>query len=354
MRVKNMKQLGFFSEEKALERLSKLGDPLEQLDKIMDWEIFMPIMDEIRPDKTQEGVGGRPPYPNLFVFKSLILKSLNGVSNEQMEYFVNDRLSWKRFLGLSLEEKSPDENAFWTWEEIVVKSGRYDELFDIFNQKLEEIGVIAKKGALIDSTFVDVPRQRISRDERESLKQKELPDRWLMPENANELSQRDAEAAWAKKGNETHFGYKDHIKVDSESKIITDYEVTPANVHDSQEITDLVDENDPMVAADSAYSSHEIRETLQRRNPEIEILISEKGTRNNPLTDEQKARNREISRIRARVEHVFGRMHGSMGGIVVRCIGLTRVRCSVCFKNLAYNMLQYGTLVKLGRAPSLA
>jgi IS5 family transposase len=306
-------------------------------------------MEEIRPDKTQEGVGGRRPYTNLLVFKSLILKALNGISDEQMEFFVNDRLSWKRFLGLSLEEKSPDRNTFWIWQELVTKSGRYDELFKIFNEQLEGMGVIAKKGSLIDSTFVDVPRQRISRDEREALKRKELPDRWLMPGNENELSQRDAEAAWAKKGEETHFGYKDHVKVDSVSKIITGYEVTPANVHDSQEISELVDENDPAVFADSAYSSQTIQEELQQRNPEIELQICEKGTRNHPLTEEQKIRNQEISRTRSRVEHVFGRMHGSMGGIVARCIGIARVRCSVCLKNLAYNMLQYGTLLKTGR-----
>ena len=156
-----MRQFGIFDEEIVLERLSKLGDPLEQLDKIMDWGIFIPTMDEIRPDRTQEGLGGRPPYPNLFVFKSIVLRSLNGISFEQMEFFVNDRLSWKRFLGLSFDEKSPDSNAFRTWEEIVTNSGRYSELFEIFNKKLEEIGVIAKKGSLIDSTFVDVPRQRI-------------------------------------------------------------------------------------------------------------------------------------------------------------------------------------------------
>ena len=349
-----MKQLGIFSEDKALERLSALGDPLEQLERIMDWSIFLPIMDEIRPNKTQEGIGGRPPYDNTFVIKTFILKEMNGVSFNQLEFMANDRLTWKRFLGLGLEEKAPDENTFWSWNELLVKSGRYEELFQIFKQRLEEAGVIAKKGSLVDSTFVDVPRQRISRDEREALKRKELPERWLMPGNENELSQRDAEATWAKKGNETHFGYKDHIEVDSESKIITDFIVTPANVHDSQEICDLIDENVTMAVADSAYSSQEIDEILRNRNPNIEILISEKGTRNHPLTEEQKERNREIARIRARVEHVFGRMHGSMGGIVVRSIGLTRVRCSVCLKNLAYNILQYSTLVKLGHAPLLA
>ena len=348
-----MQQLGFFSEDKALERLSVLGDPLEQLDKIMDWAIFVPVMDEIRPDKTQEGLGGRPPFTNLFVIKALILKSLNNVSFGQMEFLVNDRLTWKRFLGLGLEEKSPDENAFWTWEELLTNSGRYEELFQLFNQKLEEAGVIAHKGSIQDSTFVDVPRQRVSRDERESLKNKDLPDRWLLPGNENELSQRDAEAAWVKKGNEVHFGYKDHVEVDSESKIITDFEVTPANVHDSQEMS-MIDEDVAMFSADSAYNTPKIVDTLLRRNPDMELLICEKGTRGHPLTDEQKARNREISKIRARVEHVFGRMHGSMGGIQVRCIGLTRVRCSVCMKNLAYNLLQYGTLFKFGRAPSLA
>ena len=116
----------------------------------------------------------------------------------------------------------------------------------------------------------------------------------------------------------------------------------------------MIDEDVAMFSADSAYNTPKIVETLLRRNPDMELLLCEKGTRGHPLTEEQKARNREISRIRARIEHVFGRMHGSMGGIVVRCIGLTRVRYSVCMKNLAYNLLQYGTLFKLGRAPSLA
>jgi Transposase DDE domain./Transposase domain (DUF772). len=341
-----MKQEGMFDEEIALARLSKLGDPLEELDKIMDWSPFVEIMDTIKPDRTQRGKGGRPPYPNLLVFKGLLLSHLYNVSDGSLEYQINDRRSWCRFLGLTLSEKSPDEKTFWWWKELLTKSGKYDELFRIFNKQLENWGIIANKGSIVDATFVDVPRQRISRDERECLKRKELPERWLKPGNGSELSQRDAEATWARKGGETHFGYKDHVKVDSESKIITDYEVTPANVHDSQEICDLVEDRDPMISADSAYASREIRETLMRRNPDVELLICEKGTRGHPLTEKQKAINREISRVRARVEHVFGRMHGSMGGIVLRCIGLMRARCSVCMKNLAYNILQFGTLLK--------
>jgi len=95
----------------------------------------------------------------------------------------------------------------------------------------------------------------------------------------------------------------------------------------------MIDENVEQFSADSAYNTPKIRETLLNRNPEMERLLCEKGTRGHPLTDAQKARNREISRIRARVEHVFERMHGSMGGITARFIGLTRVRYSVCMKN---------------------
>jgi len=93
----------------------------------MDWAIFLPVMDEIRPDRTQEGAGGRPPFTNQFVIKALILKSLNNVSNDMLEFLINDRLTWKRFLGLNLDEKSPDANSFWTWEELLTNSGRYEE-----------------------------------------------------------------------------------------------------------------------------------------------------------------------------------------------------------------------------------
>jgi hypothetical protein len=162
--MRQKKQLGFFDMDNALERLSEMGDPLEELDRVMDWSIFDERLDEIGPDKTQEGVGGAPPYPNLFVFKSLLLKHLNGVGNKMLQFLINDRLTWKRFLGMSLADKSPDENSFWTWEEMLLKHKQYEELFEVFNQKLEEMGVNAKKGSLVDSTFVDVPRQRINRD----------------------------------------------------------------------------------------------------------------------------------------------------------------------------------------------
>jgi len=153
------------------------------------------------------------------------------------------------------------------------------------------------------------------------------------------------DARWTKKNNETHYGYKDHVKVDSDSKIIVEYEVTDASVHDSQEIVGLIDGEDKQVYADSAYVGQKLHEQIHQKNPEIELKINEKGYRNRPLTQEQKAANKEKSSIRARVEHVFGHMSNAMGGLYIRSIGLMRAKCQIGFKNLAYNLSRYAYLV---------
>ncbi|MCL2087841.1 MAG: transposase [Oscillospiraceae bacterium] len=159
------------------------------------------------------------------------------------------------------------------------------------------------------------------------------------------------DARWAKKNDETHYGWKDHVKVDSDSKMIVDYEVTDASVHDSKELVGLIDEKDKVLNADSAYVGEKLHEAILEKNPNIELRINEKGYRNNPLTEEQKANNREKSKVRARVEHIFGHMTNSFGGIFIRSIGIARARCQIGLKNLAYNLQRYECLVRLKKAP---
>ena len=175
------------------------------------------------------------------------------------------------------------------------------------------------------------------------------------PENANKLEQKDTDARWTKKNNETHFGYKDHVKVDTDSKIIVDYIVTDASVHDSQAIVDICDERDNAINADSAYVGEKLEEALREKcGDDIVLNINEKGYRNKPLTEEQKASNREKSKTRVRVEHVFGHMTNSMGGMTIRCIGITRARCAIALKNLAYNMSRYAYLLFAKKVPVAA
>lgn len=121
---------------------------------------------------------------------------------------------------------------------------------------LEAKGVITHKGTIVDATFVDAPRQRNSRKDNQTIKKGETPEEWLAdtPEAKHKLAQKDVDARWAVKNEEVHYGYKDHAKVDAESKIITDYEVTAASVHDSQVFLDFITDKDTDVYADSAYA----------------------------------------------------------------------------------------------------
>ena len=286
-----MKQIGLFDEEKVLTKLSKLGDRLEWLNEVMDWGIFAETLDRVRPDKTQGGKGGRPPYSNILLFKVIILQALNNISDEKMEFFLNCRLDFMRFLGLSLAEPKPDENTIWLFRELLTVSGVYDELFELFNRRLEEIGVITREGSLKDATFVDVPRQRNKKEDNDAIKANEIPEGW--EEEPHKLAQKDLDARWAKKGDETHFGYKNHISVDKASKIITNWRVTAANVNDIEMFLSLLDKRDREIWADSGYASTLLVELLEKYYPDIKLHISEKGQRNHPLTDEQKANNRE-------------------------------------------------------------
>jgi IS5 family transposase len=349
-----MRQISLFDEADALQRISKLGDKLEWLNSVIDWSIFKKVIMKAKPDRTQTPKGGRPPYPVIVMFKIILLQELYNVANDQTEYLINDRLSWKRFLGLTLSDKAPDATTIWAFREMLTNKGVYDELFELFNGKMEELGVITHRGSIQDASFVDVPRRRNSREENKIIKEGGIPEAWEAEENIHKPAQKDMEAAWTKKNEEVHFGYKDHVPVDADSKMITNWRVTPANVHDSQMVRALVGENLKAFWADSAYMSAEILKWFEEYCPGVRVHICEKGCKNKPLTEEQKQSNREKSRVRVRVEHVFGHMTNSMGGLFIRCIGIARAESAIVMKNLAYNISRYATLRRLNQAKSMA
>lgn len=334
-------QLGFYTEDTRLEKLTKLGDSLEKLN-IIDWGIFCPTLNAAFR-KERKGSGGRPPYDYLLLLKVLILQRLFNLSDDQTEYQINDRMSFMRFLGLSLGDKVPDAKTIWLFRDTLTQAKVIEELFRLFNCQLEGQGIITHAGTIVDATFVDAPRQRNTREENKTIKVGEIPEEWTEDTRkaAHKLAQKDTDARWTVKGGEKHYGYKDHTKVDADSKIIIDYTVTNAAVHDSNEFVDFIDETDKVVYADSAYAGREISEKLPEN---IENLIHEKGYRNRPLNDEQKANNRKKSKIRARIEHVYGFMTGSMKGITVRSIGQHRAGFNIGLTNLVYNLCRYSIL----------
>jgi len=180
-----MKQFIFFSEDDRLARLSKMGDPLENVRAHIDFEIFRETIEStVLKQNKDPRKGGRPPFDTILMWKMVLLQEWYGLSNDSVEYLVNDRLSFQRFLGLDLNDKVPDANTLWDFKEALAKKGVDKELFELFEKQMEEIGVITRKGSIVDATFVEAPRQRNSREENKIIKEGGIPEEWEKPEKA--------------------------------------------------------------------------------------------------------------------------------------------------------------------------
>jgi len=336
-----MGQRSFFDVENRLQSVSKMGDPLERLAAVIPWESFRPLLAQVH-EKERKSNAGRKPLDVVLMFKALILQSLYNLADEQVEYQIRDRLSFARFLGLGIEDEVPDATTVWRFRERLKELGLMGPLFDRFGDYLSGEGFQAKRGQIVDASIVPAPIQRNSREENRRIKDGEVPEDW----SEAKREQKDVEARWTQKNGKSFFGYKNHIDVDAEHKLIRTFAVTPANVHDSQVLDDLIDPDneDPGVWADAAYRSEETETLLEEAG--YESHICEKGQAGQPLTAEQQAQNRRRSKTRSRVEHVFGFQQNSMGGKLVRTIGLARAQVKIGLMNLTYNLMRYLQLTK--------
>ena len=325
-------QKTFFGEENRLEALSREGDPLVKLEDFINWEIFRTILNNAFK-KEPKGPGGRPPFDYVMMFKILILQRIYNLSDEQMQFQIMDRLSFMRFLDVTLDDKIPDAKTIWYYREVLTQRNKIKPLFNKFNKLLEKQKIQVSEGNIVDASFVEVPVQRNSKDENDKIKGGGKPE-W----EENKSRQKDTDARWMKKHNKNHFGYKNHIKAGIKTKLIYNYGMSSASKHDSQMLEELLEEKDAHheLYADSAYTGKSINEMLKDRK--IRNRIHRKAYRNRPLTKNQKEMNNKKSKTRARVEHVFGFMKNSMKADYLRCIGKQRVEALIGLNNLVYNI----------------
>jgi IS5 family transposase len=338
-------QNSLFDLENRYASLSEAGDPLERLNAVIDWKIFRSILERI-DIKERKSAAGRKPTCRVLMFKALILQRLHNLSDERLQYQISDRLSFMRFLGLQLSGDVPDARTVWAFREALKEHQLVDALFERLNQALAALGVELKSGQIIDATFVPVPIQRNGRDNNALIKADAVPIEW--GKTPAKLAQKDIDARWTKKGGQNHYGYKNHINIDRDTKLITAAVCTAASVHDSQVLDTVLRDTDvggKTVWADSAYRSDEQEQSLV--GSQHESQIHERAYRNKPLTKEQETSNTEKSRVRARVEHVFGAMENDMGGIFVRSIGAARAKVGVGLMNLTYNLKRIESLIRL-------
>jgi IS5 family transposase len=347
-----MGQMGFYDLDKRLEAISAKGDPLEVIKATVRWESFRAEIEAVTRAKPEErkSSAGRKPYDAILMFKILVLQTLHNLADEQLEYLIRDRLSFMRFLDLGLEDPVPDATTVWLFREALAKAGLVAKLFVLFNQHLEAKGYIARGGQIVDATIVSAPMQRNSRSENEAIKAGKTPEGW--PEKPAKNAQKDKDARWTKKHDRSFYGYKNHIGIDRAHKLIRRYAETDASVHDSQKLDDVLDKSNTgaEVWADSAYRSAEIEAKLEAKG--YKSRVHRRARRNRPLSRREQAGNTTRSRVRARVEHVFGHQHTSMGGTIVRTIGIVRARAKIGLMNLVYNISRLVQLERAAAAPA--
>jgi IS5 family transposase len=299
MAVRKNESMGFVDAA-----LDGLGGPrsaalLERLDAATPWEkLVAPI--RALPEYNNPGAG-HPPWCPVLMLKCLMLQKWNNLSDPGLEENLKDRISFRKFVGLSFTDKTPDETTFVKFRTRLREAGIHDTVFDAVVEHIESKGLLVKEGTMVDATIIEAPRGR------------PRPDG---------TTTRDQDASFTSKHGVPRHGYKGHIGADL-SGIVTDYRFGTAKEHDSNHIDDLTLHETKLVLADSAYSSRERRAELRARGV-IDGICYKRNRGQRSLRPWQKRWNAKVSVLRARVEHPTGMMKQQLGYRRVRYRGRER------------------------------
>jgi transposase, IS5 family len=343
------RQVGMFDVEERLLGLSKKGDDLERLSAVVDFEVFRPELARAVP-RADRSKGGRPPFDHVLMFKVLILQTRNNLSDERTEFYLRDRLTWMRFLGLGLGDPVPDANTIWTFREALTKAGGIQRLFELFDRALRAQGYLAMSGQLVDASIVAAPKQRNTKAEKQAIKDGRIPEDWR--DKPSKLRQKDRDARWTVKTTKAKpkdgetpkvdlaipaFGYQNHISTDRRHRLIRRFVVTDAAAHAGARLAELLD---PMntasgVWADTGYRSKKNEDLLRQRM--LASHVHRKKPKGRPMPERTARANAKKSAVRAHIEHVFAEQKVRLG-LFVRTIGLARATTKIGLANLVHNM----------------
>ena len=312
MAVKQTGQPSFV--EALLPRGAGANAALDRLSSLVEWYRFEKLLAHLRDE---EGPG-RPGYPVLVLFRALLLQSLYGLSDRELEEALGDRLSFKRFVGLSLEDAAPDHTVLNRFRNRLVEEGLLEKLFAELDRQLEKAGVILKRGTMLDATLIEAVS---------------LP------------SKGDQDARFTRREGKSGstFGYKAHMGVDEGSGLIRAVLTTPANVNDTTPADDLIRGDEAVVWADAAYDTHARRARLKAEGKKPRI--ARRPNRHHPeLPARLKRYNRLIARRRAKVETTFATLKCRMRLTCIRYVGLIKARGQVLLASIAFNMRRWATI----------
>jgi IS5 family transposase len=293
----------------------KLNQRLDKINRLVDWKPF-----ELKMNRIYSSPCGRPSHPVLLLFKGLLLQAWYNLSDYALEEMLDDRLSFRRFVGLSVSEQAPDHSVFSRFRDQLIQRGIHAELFCELNRQLESRRLIVKNGTLVDATVIEAAAKKPDQKE----------------DGSAGTSAVDPEADWTKKGGRYHFGYKAHVGVDQGSELIRRIVMTPAHVHDGEMLSHVICADEGWVFADKAYDSEKNHRILQEKNAQNGILM--KGTRKRKLSGVEKMCNRILSKLRCPVERVFGTLKRSYRYSRARYLGLRKNFLQLTITSMAYNL----------------
>ena len=231
---------------------------LERIDDAVDWGRFGGLVAGV-----YSACEGRPSYPPLTMVKVLLLEQWYNLSDPQMEEALGDRISFRRFVGLGLQDETPDHSTISRFRAILTERGVGEGLMEELNRQLEEKGLMVKAGTLMDATLVESQGRRVSKREEAT----------------------DKDAAWARKGGRHYYGYKVHVGVDEGSGLIRKAVLTPANINDTEVADELIMGDEMAVYADRAYDTHARRQRLKSMG--IGDRIMKRGNKHHPEVSEE-------------------------------------------------------------------
>jgi transposase, IS5 family len=292
---------------------------LDRLAGLVKWYRFEKLIGHLRDEESP----GRPGYPVLVLFRAVLLQSLYGLSERELEEALGDRLSFKRFVGLSLEDATPDHTVLNRFRNQLVEQGLLEKLFGELDRQLENAGVILKRGTMLDATLI----QAVSAPPKE--------DR---PSN-------DPDARFTKRQGKSGstFGYKAHVGVDEGSGLIRAVLTTPANVNDTTPADVLIRGDEVVVWADAAYDTHARRARLKAEGKKPRI--ARRPNRHHPeLPPRLKRYNLLIARRRAAVETTFATLKRRMRLTCIRYVGLIKASGQILLASIAFNMRRWATI----------
>lgn len=297
-------------------RPTRKAEFLAKMEALMPWAEFCAL---IAPHYAKVG-NGRPPVGLERMLRMYCVANWFNLADEACEDALYDVAVFREFCRIDLgRERVPDATTLLKFRHLLEEHQLGEALFAKVGELLLANGMKLSGGTIVDATLIAAP-----------------------PSTKNEEKARDPEMHQTKKGNEWYFGMKLHIGADSKTGLIHHASVTAANVHDSNEVPNLLHGEETRFYGDSAYRGKAQRERLKMLAPQAKDFTNKRAYRNAPLTDADKETNRRKSSVRAKVEHPFL--------TIKRLWGFTKVRYRGLAKNAnrAFAMLAIVNLVKWG------